>query len=316
MKRFLTCICIILSLALLAGCKSNAPETSSATPTEAPDISASDSPTETAAPEQFVFTDKNMPRIDGSTATIPLGEAVISVILGKPREECSVNFTGTNNAYFRLIDGECDILFVYEPPADALEYIARENAEIDMAPIGRDALVFLVNTNNPVKSLTTAQLQDIYTGKTTNWSQVGGADTDIKAFQRNATSGSQTLMEKLVMPGKTFAEPPADYIIGGMEGLVEAVAAYNNSDYALGYNVYFYVSQMKNDERIQLLEVDGVAPTNQSIAAGDYPFVNDFYVVIRKDEPEASPARVMYDWIQSRSGQALVDHEGYVAIQQ
>ena len=312
MKRFITCLCVVLSILLLAGCWSAPTETPVASPDTSP--SASSTPPADVSTEPFVFTAENMPRIDGSTATIPLGEAVTSVLLGKPRAESAVEFTGTNNAYYRLVDGDCDILLVYEPPADALRYIDSQSSELEMVPIGRDALVFLVNTSNPVKSLTTAQLQDIYTGKTTNWNQVGGNDSDIKAFQRNPTSGSQTLMEKLVMANLTMATPPQEYIIGGMEGLVEAVATYNNSEYALGYNVYFYVSQMKNDERIQLLAVNDVVPSKQSIASGDYPFVNDFYVVIRKSEPEGSPARVMYEWMQSKDGQALVDHEGYAAI--
>lgn len=304
-KGFST-IVVLLCVSLFASC--SAAKKTSSTPSPQPTNSPSAAPINTNG---FAFTVENMPRIDGSTATIPLGEAVTSVLLGKPRSQCTVEFSGTNTAYKNLVDKNCDILLVYEPPADALEYTADK---IEKTPIGRDALVFLVNTNNPIQSLTTKQIQDIYSGNITNWNQVGGPQTEIKAFQRNETSGSQTLMRKLVMDGITMTSAPVELIAGEMGSLVDAIAAYNNSDYALGYNVYYYVTQMKLDERVKLLSVDGIAPTKASISSKQYPFVNDFYAVIRADEPADSPARIMYNWTTGNDAQTLIDHEGYVAI--
>jgi phosphate transport system substrate-binding protein len=51
-----------------------------------------------------------------------------------------------------------------------------------------------------------------------------------------------------------------------------------------------------------------------SISAGDYPFVNDFYAVIRADAPDGSPERILFDWIQTADGQALVGNEGYATV--
>ena len=98
-----------------------------------------------------------------------------------------------------------------------------------------------------------------------------------------------------------------------MGSLVDAVAIYDGAENAIGYNVYYYVSTMKLDENIRLLSVNGVAPSTKSIASGSYPFVNDFYAVIRSDAPKGSPQRILFDWIQTTDGQALVSHEGYVA---
>jgi len=263
------------------------------------------------------FTEETMPHIDGSTAAIPLCEAVYSVLLGKDRSDCEslVNFSGTNEAYMNLARDYTDtnIIFAYEPPADALAYLETYDVELEMAPIGRDALVFLVNVKNPVQNLSTKQIIDIYQGKIKNWKEVGGSDTKVKPFQRNETSGSQTLMRKLVMGGKPLMEAPKEYIETEMGGLVDAIATYNNSDYAIGYNVYYYVSQMKDDEQVTMLSVDGVLPSNESIQSGSYPFVNDFYAAIRKDAPENSPERQLFEWIQSAEGQALIAGEGYVS---
>ena len=240
--------------------------------------------------EGFAFTQENMPRIDGSTATIPLISAVRSVLLGIPREN-DVRVSGTDNAYIKLIDGNADVLLVYAPAQSSLDYAETQGVELEMAPIGRDALVFLVNVKNPVKSLTEEQLVAIYSGKVTNWKDVGGADAGILAYQRQLVSGSQTMMNKLVMKGTPMAEAPAEFVIGEMGGLVDAVAVFDGAENAIGYNVYYYVTRMKLDERIRLLEVGGVAPSIETITSWHTRLSTNFTLVIRSDAAEDSPER-------------------------
>lgn len=266
---------------------------------------------EASGPKAFAFTKENMPVIDGSTATIPLISAVRSVLLGEEREP-DVRVSGTDNAYMKLMEKEADILLVYAPSPQTTEYSQEQKKPMEMAPIGKDALVFLVNVKNPVKSLTEQELVSIYSGEITSWEEVGGENFAITAFQRPTLSGSQTMLEKLVMKGKSMAKAPPEFIISEMGGLVEAVAAYDGGETSIGYNVYYYVSRMKLDENIRLLAVNGVEPSLDTIASGRYPFVNDFYAVIRADAPEGSPERVLFDWIQTDAGQELVRHEGYV----
>lgn len=295
------------------------------TPTATPEPSVSPpaadddsggTPPETSPTVEFKFTADNMPRLDGSTANIPLGQMVLMALLGQTAEQSKENitFNGTSKAWENLVNGDTDVLLVYEPAEETQEYLDSMPTEYEKAPIGRDALVFLVNTKNKADNLTTQQLRDIYTGKTTNWKQVGGDSLPILAYQRNATSGSQALMEKLVMNSIVMAEAPTAMVIGEMGGLVDAVAQYDNAGTAIGYNVYYYVSQMKNDPNIKLLSIDGIAPANESIQAGEYPFVNDFYAAIRADEPEDSPARVLFNWLQGEQGQQLVKNAGYVSV--
>ncbi|MDR0324804.1 MAG: substrate-binding domain-containing protein [Oscillospiraceae bacterium] len=320
-KRF----AILLALLLVAGCTSP-----SVSPDTTEDVSPSPPPEETlSSPEPtpslflepssipFQFTEENFPRIDGSTANIPLGQMVYSALLGKSAEEAEafINFNGTATAWRYLMYEEADLLLVYEPSEDTTQWFGSEGfRSLEFAPIGRDALVFLVNIQNKVNGLTTEQIQGIYSDEITNWKEVGGDDAAIAAYQRNTTSGSQAMMLKLVMQGLVMAVPPQAVVIGGMGGLVEAVAAYDNAHSAIGYNVYYYVSQMKNDPNIKLLPVNGVEPDNGSIQSGAYPFVNDFFVAIRTKEPAGSPARILYNWLQSADGQALVEAAGYVPV--
>ncbi len=319
---------VLLGLLLLVAC-SKTPEATSPVVSPTADVTATGeatTPPNPAAPTDeptpsptnstgFTFNEENFPRIDGSTATIPLAEAVKAVLLQKDRTECTPEFNGTNSAWTNLINDSVDLLIVYEMPDDAKQTLENEKGvELEMAAIGRDALVFLVNKQNKTDGIKTSELQQIYTGDITNWNEVGGENKKIKAFQRNATSGSQTLMNKLVMKGREMADAPVEYVIEGMEGLVESIAAYDNAGDAIGYNVYYYVSQMKNDVNIKLLSIDGVAPSSESIGNGSYPFTNDFYVAIRKDEPAGSPTRILYEWLQGDQARTLMVNEGYVPV--
>lgn len=306
MKRRPALLAFILLIALMAACGPAQTDTPTASPADA---TQSPPPSETA--EVFVFTPENMPRIDGSTATIPLISAVRSVLLGIPRED-DIKVSGTDNAYNKLIEGKADILLVYAPAPATLDYAESLGVELEMAPIGKDALVFLVNKKNPVESLTPEQLVAIYSGEVTNWKEVGGPDAEILAYQRQLMSGSQTMMNKLVMKGTPMADAPSEFVIGEMGGLVDAVAVYDGAEHAIGYNVYYYVTRMKMDENIRLMAVNGVEPSSETIGSGAYPFVNDFYAVIRADAPADSPQRVLYDWMVTEDGQKLVEHEGYV----
>ena len=251
------------------------------------------------------------PSMDGSTATLPLGEAIAALMMGKNRDECKqyAEFTGTNTAYKRLIDNAADIIIVYEQPDDAAEY--RPDAKLESAAIGSDALVFMVNVQNPIESLTAQQVADIYSGKITNWSEVGGEDADITAYQRNATSGSQTLMAKLVMGDTPMMAARENYMKSGMSDIITAISEYDNGEYAIGYNVYYYVAAMIKDPNIKIIAIDGVNPSKDTIANGEYPFSNNFYAVIRKDSSENSPERRLFHWLQTVEGRALIDFEGY-----
>ncbi len=266
--------------------------------------------------EIFEFTPENYPDMGGSLANLPLGEAITANVLGIDRDKTSeyILFEGsTTDNYKALVDGTFDILLAYEPSEEAKEYAKTNNAEYEMTAIGADALVFICSTENPISGLTTQEVKDIYRGNIKNWNEVGGADLDIIPYQRNKDSGSQTLFDKLINLGDELMDAPTEQRIGSMIGLLEAVADYENSDGALGYTVYYYLTNMEKEklDTSKILNVDGVAPTNDSISAGEYPFVNDFYVVIRKDAPENSPERILYDWICSEQGKQLVESENY-----
>ena len=268
--------------------------------------------------EEFVFTRENFPRMDGSTSTGPLAQAAASVLLGEPREAVAelAIFNRTTQSFRNLASGLCDILIVSEPTPEVLEELRRQRFELDMSPIALDALAFIVNASNPVNSLTIEQIQGIYTGRITNWREVGGDDTEITAFQRNAEAGSQVLMEKLVMDGLNMAQAPTQTFMTafGMGELITAIQGFDGSASAIGYTVFYYAEDMRMAEGLKIIAVDGIRPNAETIRSGEYPFINPYYVVIGADELEDSPSRIMYNWLLSDEGQRLAGLEGYVSM--
>jgi phosphate transport system substrate-binding protein len=263
------------------------------------------------------FTKETFPKVDGSTATIPLSQAIASNLLSMTQDE-AVNFikhNTTHNAYLNLFDKKADIIFVTEPSKDELNMAKVAKVELEIVPVVKEGFVFLVNTSNPVNSLTTKQIQDIYGGKIKNWKELGGEDKDIIAYQREANSGSQTLMEQLVMKDNKLADSPTT-IVTGMEGLIESIAKYDNSDKALGYSVFYYAKTMYNKDTIKLLAVDGITPDNNNISSGKYPFTTSYYAVLRKSEPKDSNARKLLAWLIGADGQKLAEDAGYVPLEE
>lgn len=277
---------------------------------------AASTPTPGADGGAVVFTRENMPRLDGSTATAPLAQAAAAVLLGESEEDVAdlIDFSRTTESYRQLMQGDADLLIAAEPNAAVFDEMEEAGFEVQMEPLATDALVFMVNEDNPVDSLTTEQLRGIYSGEITNWSEVGGADLEIVPFQRNAESGSQVLMEKLVMDGTEMTEPPEGYMIASMGGLMDAVKEYDNSSNAIGYSVYYYAHDMQMAGGLKLLKIDGVAPEAATIRSGEYPFLNPYYVAMNAAEPEGSMTRVLYDWLLGPDGQKLVDMKGYVSV--
>ena len=266
---------------------------------------------------------KEYPKVDGSTALLPLMAHIRKNALGEDLEDAEneTSCTKTNEAWYNLSNGKADVLIVGEMPNevknDLKNYIKsgkEQYKRLKFAPVRREGLVFIVNKNNPVESLTKQQLIDIYTGKITNWKEVGGNDSSIEAFQREEKSGSQTIFRKVLMKGTEPIKKEVYYYSGEMDVLIDTLASYNNSNNAIGYSVYYYVTEMYKNDNLKLIKVDGVMPSNETIADFSYPLLNESYVSIRLDEPESSNAHKLYDYIRSNKGRVAIIEAGYVPV--
>ncbi len=136
--------------------------------------------------ESKVHLSENYPRVDGSTANMPMMASIRASFLNESKDEAENNtsVTTTDYAWRNLVEGNADLLLVYEPSEETKKIIENSGVKLKITPIGVDALVFIVNEDNVIENLSTEQIRDIYTNKITNWKELGGEDKKIEAYQR------------------------------------------------------------------------------------------------------------------------------------
>lgn len=272
---------------------------------------------------QFIIEkESEMPVMDGAEACYPLYAAVAKAVY-KGIEQIEtpsftdssyengkvVTFTNTIDGFDRLLREEADLFFGARPSADQMELAEEMKIEFEITPIGKEAFVFFVEEDNPVSNLTTDQIKSIYHGDITNWSEVGGENTEIIPFQRPKNSGSQTMMEYF-MGDVALKEPKTYEMVSSMVGVIHHVAQYNNEEGAMGYSFRYFVEGLNQEEHVKLLSIDGVAPTSANIQNGSYPLVTNLCLITRKENKNPNVQK-MVDFMLSEDGQYLVEKTGY-----
>ena len=256
----------------------------------------------------------NLPKIDGATALYPLYSAFVQATYPEGyynSYDSEVMVSKTPQAYSNLINGDVDLIVALGPSESQKNQAASRGLELKLTPIGREAFVFFVHQKNKVNGLTLQQIKDIYAGNVTDWSEVGGEKDAIRAFQRPQDSGSQTALQTL-MGDVPIMEAPTEDIATGMGGIINEVAQYKNYKNAIGYTFRFYSTEMVGNSQIKLLEINGVAPSKETIRTGTYPITSEFYIVTSGTEnPNVDK---FIDWVLSAEGQQLVEEVGYVPV--
>lgn len=256
----------------------------------------------------------DLPVIDGATALYPMYAAFAQAVYPEKEYDLyssEVMSNMTNVAYEKLIDGSVDIIFVAGPSAKQMEATKQAGKELKLTPIGKEAFVFFVNAKNPVKSLTLDEIKGIYSGEITNWKEVGGRRKAIRAFQRPEDSGSQTALQKL-MGDVTIMDSPKENTIDLMGGIIDQVSAYTNYSNAIGFTFRYYSTEMIHNDKIRLLQVEGIEPIAETIQSGEYPITAELYAVTAgSDNPHLDE---FIQWILSDQGQKIIEKTGYVPI--
>ena len=255
-------------------------------------------------------SDDTLVRVDASLATQPLMDAYVE---GLKDYNLKKDYTNTDPAYTKLINGETDLIIVTEPSSDELKRASDAGVELELTPVVDEGFVFFTNVNNPVNGLSLKEIQDIYMDKITNWNQVGGDDAKIIAYQRPENSGSQTGMLSLVMKDKKIKEPKREEYIESMAGIIDAVANYDNSKDSIGYSYYYYATTMYGNENIKFLAVDGVSPNHDTIKDESYPLITAYYIVTLKGTENSAVNKVKKAMLESK-GQEIARNAGYIEI--
>ncbi len=260
--------------------------------------------------------DEDLPRLDGAIALYPVYAAFAQAVYDEQAYSPDrVIMTNTLKAYSGVISGERDVIFVAGASESQMKEAEKAGAELVFTPIGREAFVFIVADGNPVDNLDYQQIKNIYSGKTAYWRTLGWEEGGrIIAFQRPEGSGSQTGIQGIMKDIPLVApQPLPDRSLIGTNSLMQQITVtWKGVQSALGYSYKYYATEMYSNPSAKLLSIDGVAPTQENITDGSYPFVVDFYAVTN-GQPTGN-VRALIDWIISPQGQELISKTGYAPI--
>ena len=281
MKKFLTVLLAgALSLALLAGCGSNGN-------TSAPASSASGGGELTGS----VAT-------DGSTSM----KSVIGA-LGESFQNANsgVTFTytptGSGSGIQAVSEGRCDIGLASRGLKDD-----EKSSGLTETVLAYDGIAVVVSPENPVSDLTLAQIADIYTGKITNWKDVGGNDAEIVLIGREAGSGTRDGFESI-----TGTEEACQYR-QELTSTGDVIATVSQNPNAIGY-----ASLSAVKDTVKALSVGGVAPSEDTVKDGSYVIQRPF-VLVTKDGVTLSPAaQAFFDYATSAEAAPIIAQAGAVA---
>jgi len=182
-------------------------------------------------------------------------------------------------------------------------------AGISVVAIARDAVAVMVSKNNPFTSgLTQDQLRQIYQGKITNWSQVGGPNVPIKVINRAVSSGTRDFFKSSVLLDQEFAPDSPNFVTVPEDETTGIIRMLGNDGIS-----YATVTQLENQQTVRIVPIDGISPTDKTtIQNGKYPLSRNLYLVIRKQN---SPAvKQFIDLALSEQGQQIAQQSGFISL--
>lgn len=241
--------------------------------------------------------------VSGSSALLPLAKDAAQKFKAKNDQvSITLNAGGSGTGLKQVSEGSVDIgnsdVFAKEklPEAKAAELVDHKVAVTVMAPVVSKE----IGTN--VKSLTKAQLQDIFTGKVTNWKDVGGPDEAVVLITRPSTSGTRALFTKYALDGKEeLSNKSMETDDSGT--LVQTVSQTKG---AIGYVALSY---LMNNNTVTPLAIDGVEPTLDNVYNGKYP-VWGYEHMYTKGEA-TGVVKAFIDFIMSKDYSADIEKQGY-----
>jgi len=233
----------------------------------------------------------------GSTSIQPFAELLAGELHKKaPDLEIDVQGGGSTAGIQALATGIADI------GTCSRSLSAEETKLYKGIVIARDGLAVVVHQDNPIDGLTRQQIQDLFSGKITNWRDVGGRDMKVRPISREEGSGTREAFTKLVMDKVRVARSAlTQESNGAVKELVRGDPG------AIGY------MSLGLSGGLKCLSIDGVAPSTSAVTSGQYPLVRPFLFVVRGAcRPEAQR---FIDFVLSSEGQRLLESEGLVKVQ-
>ena len=215
-----------------------------------------------------------------------------------PNLQLEPQFTGSSAGVEAVTNGTADI-------GDVSRALTDEEKAGGLVEniVALDGIAVVTDTANTATNLTTQQLKDIYTGKITNWSEVGGADQNIVVIGRESGSGTRDAFEEILdiadqcQLAQTLNETGA------------VAAAVQSTPGAIGY-----ISLDALNDKVKALQLDGVAPSEETVKDGSYTLQRPFVMATKGEISEQSAqVQAVFEFINSDAGQEVISSVGLVS---
>ena len=220
-------------------------------------------------PAQSALAGENI-IIDGSTTVGPIAKAFAEFYKeSHPDVNITISESGSGNGVKSLINKACNIANLSRFMKDSEFKSCVANGVLPVAHVvAFDGLAVIVNPKNKIRSLTMSDIAAIYSGKITNWKQLGGDDAKIVVVSRDTNSGTYETFNELVLK-KAKIVKDAEYV--GSNG--QARTRVNTTKDAIAYVGLGFV-----DDTVKPLSVEGILPNAKSITSGKYPIARPLFM--------------------------------------
>ena len=248
--------------------------------------------------------------VKGSDTMVVLGQRWAEEYMKKhPTTSIQVTGGGSGTGISALINGTTEVCEASRSMKDTEKAQLKEKtgALPEEITVAKDGLSVYLNDSNPLGELTMDQLKAIFTGKITNWKDVGGPDGKIIPYSRENSSGTYVFFKEHVLGNADYT--PRAQAMPGTAAVVNAVA---RDGHSIGYGGAAYAKGIKVIKIKKDSAAAGVAPTDATVKNGTYPLSRPLFFYLRSKP--ADEIKAFVDWVLSAEGQAVVLKVGYFPV--
>jgi len=248
--------------------------------------------------------------IKGSDTMVILGQRWAEDYMKKnPGTTLQVTGGGSGTGISALINGTTDICASSRAMKTAEKEKLRDrynNSGVEI-PVARDGLAVYVAATNPLTEISIPDLKGIFTGKITNWKQIGGPDNNIIVYSRENSSGTYVFFKEHVLGGADFT-PRAQT----MPGTAAVVNAVSKEKFGIGYGGAAYAKGIKILKVKKDATSASINPEKKTVLDGTYPLARPLFFYLRNKA--AGETKSFIDWVLSPDGQGIVEKVGYYPV--
>ena len=243
----------------------------------------------------FTKIDSNIPKINAAVATYPFASSLVESTISKESYNNELQHVSTTQAYQDIINNVVDISISSETNQETRDAVELDS-DIVLVPIAKEELVIYVNKDNPISFISIEDLNNIYSGKISNWKGLGGKDEKIYPYQlKPNVGGSEECFARAVPKNTTYNN--SELVAYDMKNIIDLTVS---SKGGIGYAFNLFYSKLYNQKMLKKI-------------ATDTPLLYNVYFIYRKSNANPNIEKIL-TWLLSEDGQDFVVKCGYTPI--